>query len=258
MPGDVRLRMLPRALVFASLLLCTICTSCSSGGSGAASISIPAPPATVTVMPNSAQLFQGSKMQFNAVVGNASSSAVIWQVNGTTSGNSNMGTIDPTGMYTAPSSVPSPSTVTVTAVLQSDSTKTGSSSVTIQALSSVTGQIVVSPALASVTTSQTLQFNVLTPGISNTDVTWAVNGGSISTGGIYTPPSSPGAYMIEASLPNAKGFATVEVTNFPGTLTWRNDNSRSGVNSWELALSSATVSFTTFGKLFSCPIDGYA
>jgi hypothetical protein len=209
-------------------------------------------------MPNSAQPFQGGKVQFNAVVGNASSSAVIWQVNGTTSGSSEMGTIDPTGLYTAPTTVPSPPTVTVTAVLQSDSTKTGSSSVTIQALSSVTGQIVVSPALASLTTSQTLQFNVLTPGISNTEVTWAASGGSISTGGIYTPSSAPGAYLIEASLPNAKGFATVEVTNFPGTLTWRNDNSRSGVNSQELALSPATVSFTTFGRLFSCPIDGYA
>jgi hypothetical protein len=121
----------------------------------------------------------------------------------------------------------------------------------------VTGQIVVSPALASVTTSQTLQFNV--PGISNTDVTWTVNGGSISPGGIYTPPSAPGAYIIEASLPNAKGFATVEVTNFPGTLTWRNDNSRSGVNSQELALSPATVSSSTFGRIFPpCPIDGYA
>ena len=53
-------------------------------------------------------------------------------------------------------------------------------------------------------------------------------------------------------------FATVEVTDFPGMLTWRNDNSRSGVNSQELALAPATVSSSTFGKLFSCPIDGYA
>ena len=41
-------------------------------------------------------------------------------------------------------------------------------------------------------------------------------------------------------------------------LTWRNDNSRSGVNSQELALAPSTVSSSTFGKLFSCPIDGYA
>lgn len=197
-------------------------------------------------------------MQFNAVVENASSSAVIWQVNGTTSGNSDMGTIDSTGLYTAPILVPNPATVKVMAVLQSDTTKSGSSTVTIQALSSVTGQLVISPALSSVTTSQTQQFNILTPGIGAIDVTWAASGGTITPGGIFTPPIIPGPYLIEASLPNAKGFATVEVTNFPGMLTWRNDNSRSGVNSQELAFSPATVSFSTFGKLFSCAIDGYA
>ncbi len=48
------------------------------------------------------------------------------------------------------------------------------------------------------------------------------------------------------------------ITDFPGTLTWRNDNARSGVNRREMALSPATVNSSTFGKLFSCPIDGYA
>jgi hypothetical protein len=212
----------------------------------------------VSVTPNSANPFQGGNVQFDAVVKNASSSAVNWQVNLTTGGNPMVGTIDPTGLYTAPASVPSPPTVIVTAVLQSDSTKAGSSSVTIQGLSSVTGQLIVSPALTSVTTSQMLQFNILTPGISNTDVTWTVDGGTITASGDFTPPSNPGAYTVEASLPNAMGYATVEVTNFPGTLTWRNDNSRSGVNSQELALAPATVRSSTFGKLFSCPIDGYA
>ncbi len=255
-PRDGRLREFLRMLVFASLLLCVICTSCGPVGSGPAPA--PPPPVTITVMPNSAQPFQGGNVQFNAVVKNASTSAVSWQVNTIPSGNATVGMIDSTGLYTAPTMVPNPPTVTVTAVLQSDSTKTASSSVTIQALSSVTGQLVVSPALSSVTTSQTLQFNILTPGVSNTDVTWTVDGGTITPGGNYTPPSTPGAYTIVASLPNAKGFATVEVTSFPGTLTWRNDNSRSGVNSQELALAPATVSPSTFGKLFSCPIDGYA
>jgi hypothetical protein len=253
---DGRLRVLPRTIIFASLLLFLICTSCSTGGSAAAPAS--SSPVTVTVLPNSAKPFQGGSVQFSAAVKNASSSAVYWQVNGTTGGSTSVGMIDPTGLYSAPTVVPAPPTVTVSAVLQSDSTKTGSSSVTIQSLSSVTGQLVVSPVLSSVTTSQTLQFNILTPGISNTDVTWTASAGTITPGGNYTPPGTPGAYLVEASLPNAKGFATVEVTNFPGTLTWRNDNSRSGVNSSEMVLAPATVSLSTFGKLFSCPIDGYA
>jgi hypothetical protein len=257
-PCGVRPREFPRLLIFVSLLLCVICTSCGAIASGPASSSAPPPPVTVRVTSSSAQPFQGGSVQFKAVVDNASSSGVNWQVNGTTGGNPAAGMIDSTGLYTAPALVPNQPTVVVTAILQSDTSKSGSSSVTILSLSSVTGQLVVSPALSSVTTSQTLQFNVLTPGVSNADVTWTADGGTITSGGNFTPPSTPRAYLIEASLPNAKGFATVEVTNFVGTLTWRNDNSRSGVNSQELALAPATVSASTFGKLFSCPIDGYA
>ena len=53
------------------------------------------------------------------------------------------------------------------------------------------------------------------------------------------PRATPGAYTVEGIVDrNAKRSVQrpVEVTDFPGTLTWRNDNSRSGVNSQELAL----------------------
>ena len=192
------------------------------------------------------------------MVENAASTAVNWQVNGTAGGNATVGLIDSTGLYTAPALVPSQPTVPVTAVLQSDPTKTGSASVTIQSSSAYMGPLVVSPPLSSVTTSQTVQFNVLTPGISNTIVNWTATGGTITTDGLYTPPNPPGAYTIVASLGHATASATVEVTDFPGTLTWRNNNMRWGINSQELALAPGTVNSSTFGKLFSCPIDGYA
>src|SRR5580704_13569096 len=254
-PRQERWRGFQRIFFFASLLFCVICTSCGAVGYG------PPPPVTVNVTPNSAQPFQGEKLQFNATVQNALDPAVNWQVNQTAGGNPMVGMIDSTGLCTAPALVPSQPTVTVTAVLQSDSTKTGSSSVTILSLSSITGPLVVSPALSSLTTSQTLQLQVLTPGVSNSDVSWAVDGGIISPTGIYSPPSVPGGYTVKASLianPNAVGTAQVEVTDFPGTLTWRNDNARSGVNSKELALAPSTVNSSTFGKLFSSSIDGYA
>jgi hypothetical protein len=252
-----RLREFPQALLFVSLLLCAICTSCGAVGSDPQ----PPPPVTVSVMPNSAQPFQGETVQFNAKVENASSMAVNWQVNGAAGGNTTVGMIDSTGLYTAPSLVPNPPTVTVTAVLQLDSTKKGSSSVTILALSSITGPLVVSPALSSLTTSQTLQLQVLTPGVSNSDVSWEADSGTITPGGMYTPPRTQGAYTVKASLianPNSIGTAQVDVTTFPGMLTWRNDNARSGVNNQELALALGTVSSSTFGILFRCTIDGYA
>jgi hypothetical protein len=250
-------------MYFSLLSLSWICISCGGVVSG------PTPLPSVTVMPGSAQPFAGSNVQFNAVVQNSGSTGVNWQVNKTTGGNLTVGTIDATGFYQAPALVPNPATVTVTAALQSDATKTGSSSVTILSLSSIQGPLSLSPVLSSVTTSQTLQLQVLTAGVSNDLVNWLVDGvsggnatnGTITTGGLYTPPGIAGAHLIIAALqanPSAIGSAQVEVTDFPGTFTWRNDNSRSGVNNQEWALGPTTVSSATFGKLFSCPLDGYA
>ena len=148
-PRGVWLRRLRLPFLFSLFSLSVSCISCGGG------VSDPPPPVSVTVVPGSAQTFTGDNVQFSATVQNAASTAVTWQVNQVPGGNVTVGTIDPTGLCAAPAVRPTPPTVTVTAVLQSDSTKTGSSSVTILSLS---------PALSSVTTSQTLQLNVLTPG----------------------------------------------------------------------------------------------
>ncbi len=264
-PRDGRSREFSRIFLIASFLLCLICTSCGAVGSG------PAPPApvTVTVMPTSAQLFPGMNKQFNALVENASSSVVNWQLSQPSGGNTDVGTITSSGEYTAPSTVANQATVTVTAVLQADPTKTGSAVVTLQLLSSIQGPLTLSPPLSSVTTSQTLQLNVLTAGVTNTEVNWAVgcvpigncDSGTITQSGLFTPSNTASSNIVTASLianPNATGSANVEVTDYPGTLTWRNDNARSGVNRQELVLAPTTVSSSTFGKLFSCAIDGYA
>lgn len=244
-------------------LIVIICESCGSY------VSAPSVPASLTVTPQSAQPFPGTAVQFAASVQNSGPAAVNWQVNSVPGGNSTLGTIASSGLYTAPASVPNPPTVTVTAVSQSDTAQTGSSSVTIQSLSAIQGPLTISPALSSVTTSQTLQLQVLTAGVTNSLVNWSVDGvpggnttkGTISAGGLYTPSSAAGAHLIIATLQansNAIGSANVEVTDIPGVFTWRNDNLRSGINAKELALGPTTVSSSTFGKLFSCAIDGYA
>ena len=109
-------------------------------------------------------------MQFQAVVENASSSAILWQVNQIPGGNAVWGTISSTGVYKAPGTVPNPPAVTVTASLQSQPTATASAIVTVQGLSAVQGPLTLSPKLSSITTSQTIQLNVLTTGVKNTDV----------------------------------------------------------------------------------------
>jgi hypothetical protein len=255
-PCDGRLRELSRTLLFVSFLFPLMCTACGAVGSGPTQ----APAASIAVQANPPQAFLGGTAQFSAIVQNASSSAVNWSIAKTTGTNLNMGTIDSKGLYTAPSSPPAPAAVTVVAVLQNDSSVSGSASVAIQS------SLTLSPARASIVTPQTLPLEVVNAGIAANDVSWSASGGTISPGGLYTPPAVAGTYTIAAVLnsnSNVTGQATVYVTDFPGTLTWRNDNARSGVNSQELALAPATVSSSTFGKLFSCPapadgpLDGY-
>lgn len=97
----------------------------------------PPPPVSVTVSPSTTvQLWPnlagfpatGTTKQFSATVNNASNQAVTWAVVG---GNTN-GTIDATGLYTAPVTVPNPTTVTITAASQADTTKSGTGHVNIQ------------------------------------------------------------------------------------------------------------------------------
>jgi hypothetical protein len=76
------------------------------------------PPPLVTISPTSWTLTSGTAntKMFTATVTGAPTTNVDWQVNGVLGGNATFGTIDATGVYTAPLTPPIGSTVTVTAV----------------------------------------------------------------------------------------------------------------------------------------------
>jgi hypothetical protein len=87
---------------------------------------------TVTVLPASANVRSRATQTFRAAVTGSSNTAVSWQVNGVTGGSSATGTINSSGLYTAPAAVPSSNLVTVRAVSAADATATGSGAVTLQ------------------------------------------------------------------------------------------------------------------------------
>ncbi len=89
---------------------------------------------SVTVSPATANVQEGSQQQFTATVSNTNDNAITWQVNGVTGGNTSVGTISATGLYTAPSVIPNPASVTITAFITDMSTVSGSSIVTITAV----------------------------------------------------------------------------------------------------------------------------
>jgi len=85
----------------------------------------------VTVAPASTSVVTGATQQITASVVGTSNTAVTWTVQGAGCSALACGTVDSTGLYTAPSAVPSPAVVTVTATSSADPTKTGSASVAI-------------------------------------------------------------------------------------------------------------------------------
>ena len=128
----------------------------------------------------------------------------------------------------------------------------------------------ISPVRAAVVAiTQTMQFKATVIGGSNNSVTWSVDGvaggnatvGTISSGGIYTPPVGAGTHTVQATstVDTAKSAsATIAVTDLAGVVTYHNNLARDGTNTQEYALTASTVKTATFGKLFSCPVDGAA
>jgi hypothetical protein len=129
--------------------------------------------------------------------------------------------------------------------------------------------VTVSPKLAEVAAGvQNQSFTAtLAGGGSTAGVTWSVDGvvngsttvGAISSSGVYSAPATAGTHTITATSvadTSKSDTATVAVTDLAGVFTYHNDLARDGANTQEYLLSSTTVTQSTFGKLFSCPVDG--
>jgi hypothetical protein len=119
-------------------------------------------------------------------------------------------------------------------------------------------------ARATLATTQTLSLSATTN--DSAGVTWTANSGSFSPStslsGVavtYTAPSSGGNFTItaaSATTSTTTASIAVAVSDLAGVTTYHNDLSRDGANTQEYALTPTTVNTATFGKLFSCPVDG--
>jgi IPT/TIG domain-containing protein len=88
-------------------------------------------PVSISISPTTANIRAGSSYTFTATVTGSTNTTVAWSVNSTGGGNSTLGTITNSGAYTAPATLPSPNTITVTATSAADTTKSSSSAVTL-------------------------------------------------------------------------------------------------------------------------------
>ncbi|PYU22449.1 MAG: hypothetical protein DMG32_18200 [Acidobacteria bacterium] len=160
----------------------------------------------------------------------------------------------------------------ITAVLETDLSVSGSTNLTIVAPSV---SMTISPTTANVPAGQTLQFSASVQN-STANVIWQVNGltggdaadGTITSTGAYTATysapnvSSPltvtvtAVLQVNPSLAASAGITVVPLDTLTGVYSWRNDNGLTGQNAQETHLTPASVSPTTFGKLFGCSVDG--
>ena len=167
---------------------------------------------SVSISPQTASVGAGGTVAFTAAVTGGTSTAVSWSV-----AESNGGTIDAAGKYTAPASA---GVFHVVAASLVDPSISDAATVTVTAPIAVS----VSPYVASVITGGTLAFSAAVTGAGtgqSTAVTWSVQetgGGTVDGSGHYLAPGTTGTYHVVATSvadSSKKGTAAVTVTATP-------------------------------------------
>ena len=142
------------------------------GSTASVKNSNPTPPAVATALASSPlALTVGGSYQFSATVTNSTNTGVTWSVGGVPGGNSTVGTISASGLYSAPFMVPAPAAVSITATSQADTSKSAAATLTINILFTLQA-----PPITNLDVLGTDQLSVTVQGTANTAVTWAVNG----------------------------------------------------------------------------------
>jgi len=161
----------------------------------------------ISISPTTAQIGVSAQKQFTATVTGSASTSVTWTITGTGCAGDTCGTVNSSGLFTAPAVPPNPPFFSVTATSQADTTKSASATVTVVPVVTVT----ISPTSAKVAPSASRQFSARVTGSANTSVTWSVSGiagcsgsgcGTISAGGLYTAPAivtTPAVVSVKAT-----------------------------------------------------------
>jgi len=178
--------------------LCALAAGCE-GATGPSSVSASQPSQppsaiSVNVSPGNTSALLGDNVALTAVVSNTSNTAVTWSVAGIPEGNTTVGTISASGVFSAPPILPVPPSVIVQATSVADPTKMAIATITISSDIGVT--IAPAAAIIELGAQQALQASITSAGKPSSSVTWMVSGGgcsgtacgTVTSAGLFTAP----------------------------------------------------------------------
>jgi len=125
----------------------------------------------VSVAPPSGSVALDNQVTLAATVTNTTDTAVSWSVNDISEGNSTVGTISSTGVYTAPADLPSPATMQITVASHADPTKSATANVTVT--SDITLSLTPNPASVELGERQSFQAIVTSSDHPDATVRWS-------------------------------------------------------------------------------------
>ncbi len=171
----------PAMIPFPNPVTITAASQANSSATSSASVTI-LPHLVLSVLPATATVVNGGKTQFSASLLGSDNQQVTWTVSGAGCGAAGAcGTIDSTGLYTAPAVAPAPNLIAVTATSAEDTTQSATANVTITSGPNIS---TLAPSSAYLGSSGVLNF--------------AVSGNNFA---VSTP--GPGSTILVAGSPRA-------------------------------------------------------
>ncbi|MCX6595970.1 MAG: Ig-like domain-containing protein [Acidobacteria bacterium] len=202
------------------------------------------PDLAITLAPRNANLSAAQKQQFTATVTGNTDTRVTWSLSGT-----NRGTISSAGLYTAPSTITSPQTVTVMARSLVNPLRTATATVNLIAPAPIS--VTINPATSILTPSQTQALAATVTGSTSTAaVNWSMSpavGILVPNGttAVYTAPSAVTAEqtvdIVARSAQDSTRFASTRITLKPQPVTISLTPASATLNASQTQALTATV-----------------